>query len=383
MKWFISLLLLPHIWPDGFEAYWPASMPVCKVGRVVSALVIFTLYIYSRKLPGKPVWLLAGVSFPLILSTYVNAGPGLTAMLQGVSWVAVAMIVEFFSPSPKNLISGLMIAIEWQIYGNLLTVLASLPTGAPMNPYLLGHRNGFIRYGFLAIIVGYIYIVKFKKIFRPFCLIGVCYASIILTQSATSLVALSLVTVLMVLPSPKIRKKLTFPLVFVCGLCANLAVVIFRVMDRSGWIAWIIMQILKKQATLTGRTLVWDRTWELITENFIIGYGYGDHVLVPTVELFSLSAHNVYLELVLEGGIFALILFILLNMEVGKALVRHSGSQVDYMFLALLAGVYLVCITEAFMCTILVLIFMLAYHVGKLQSIPEAARKRRRLKVKW
>ncbi len=53
MKWFISLLLLPHMWPDGFDVYLPVSMSVCKVGRIVSALVIFTLYIYSSFLANR------------------------------------------------------------------------------------------------------------------------------------------------------------------------------------------------------------------------------------------------------------------------------------------------------------------------------------------
>jgi O-antigen ligase len=70
--------------------------------------------------------------------------------------------------------------------------------------------------------------------------------------------------------------------------------------------------------TLTGRTLIWQETWELLQRRPLLGYGYGafwaeDSEVASRVQegvgWETPSAHNGYLDLLLELGVIGLAFF--------------------------------------------------------------------------
>ena len=75
--------------------------------------------------------------------------------------------------------------------------------------------------------------------------------------------------------------------------------------------AFLIEDILHKNLTLTGRTVIWDRTLELIGEKPILGHGvpfYEDRKLQYAIETkwinkaAGLHAHDRFLETLYRGG---------------------------------------------------------------------------------
>ena len=75
-----------------------------------------------------------------------------------------------------------------------------------------------------------------------------------------------------------------------------------------------------RDPTLTGRTLLWHEVWELVRERPLLGYGYGAFwaessepasLLWEAIGWAVPTAHNGYLELLLELGVVGLTLFVL------------------------------------------------------------------------
>ena len=81
-------------------------------------------------------------------------------------------------------------------------------------------------------------------------------------------------------------------------------------------------------ASLNGRSRIWDVAWEHIYAHPFLGQGYGaSRLLLPQDDrLFdaALNTHNLYLELLVSGGITLLALFVL---AVAIALIRSARAR--------------------------------------------------------
>ena len=374
--------------PQCLEYLWPVLDAAFDAGRVLSALFLIFLYIRGRRVPSKLVWVQAVLQGWFLLLTYMRNPERLWGVvISTVSILTVACAVDLFSARPAMLTRGLMGIMEWLIYGNLLSIILTYPQGLYISVghgqhcYFLGYRNGFFQYALLAILAAMLYSHIEKKKVRPLCLIAASYLCILITWSATSVAALMAVSVLIIIPSQKLRRWVTFPRVFGGAMAVNLAITVFRVMDRVPWIAWFIVRILNKRTTLTGRTDIWNQFQRKFFAHPFLGYGAGDHVLDPFSRV-PVGAHNQYFELLLEGGVFALALFLLLNILMGNALSRCKDAAVRYIFLSVLAGLYVIFIAEAYLTPLICALMTLAYHAEKFACVPGPTTRRLRFVIK-
>ncbi|MCI8687347.1 MAG: hypothetical protein HFF57_03400 [Lawsonibacter sp.] len=200
-------------------------------GRVLSALFLIFLYIRGRRVPSKLVWVQAVLQGWFLLLTYMRNPERLWGVvISTVSILTVACAVDLFSARPAMLTRGLMGIMEWLIYGNLLSIILTYPHGLYISVghgqhcYFLGYRNGFFQYALLAILAAMLYSHIEKKKVRPLCLIAASYLCILITWSATSVAALMAVSVLIIIPSQKLRRWVTFPRVFGGAMAVNLAI---------------------------------------------------------------------------------------------------------------------------------------------------------------
>ena len=345
---------------------------VFDVGRILSLFIVIVLFMMKKRIPTLPVWIIFVLEGIIIFSTLINDGDVIHAILWAGAILALLCIIDFFSTWPQKLIGALMLNLEWLIYFNLFSILA-YPDGMYIRDgaghYFLGYRNGFFRYVLLALCVGILY-ARYKGTWiRSFSLIAAGIISIILTWSATSFSALLLIGVLMLLSSHKFRNWFSYTKMLSVMLIADLLISVFRVMDRSVWIAWAIERALRRQITLTGRIFIWDQFYELFAANPIWGYGVGLHISV-----FSrpMTAHNQYFNFLLIGGVFSLILFMIFMLIIGKKLDRYHEYSSSYLFISVLAGLYMIFIAEAYNNTpIVYAIMMMAYKIDKFSMVPE------------
>lgn len=108
------------------------------------------------------------------------------------------------------------------------------------------------------------------------------------------------------------KQKLSIPAVIAVIVIVNVIMVFFSeiLTKTSLWIR--ILRWLGKEETLTSRVMIWDSTIDIIKENWLFGVGRGIEIKYKSnwgyVRTIS-EAHNFLLEILLEGGVIALLLY--------------------------------------------------------------------------
>ena len=82
---------------------------------------------------------------------------------------------------------------------------------------------------------------------------------------------------------------------------------------------------------MSSRTNIWQMAMELIKKSPIIGYGWprneSEYVIVNSLG-YRFSAHNVLLEILLRGGLIALIITIIYLCYAGKKIMSYRKNSI-------------------------------------------------------
>ncbi len=213
--------------------------------------------------------------------------------------------------------------------------------------------------------------------------------TLFLSKSRTSLAAMMLG--LTVIGACHVRPQLRVPLV--AGVLSGLAMVILlfslvgsQFQGKVGSAA--AMGRGDDVSTLTGRLPLWEELLDAISERPIVGHGYMAFWTTEEVEYLSdllkweiPHGHNIYLDIMLDGGIVALLLFIamLLAAEV-TALRRFFQTRDDsYSFLAgLILFTFIHGFGESIMKLMVFTTFVVFTLVCRLVWVPKLSRKNAR-----
>jgi O-antigen ligase len=166
----------------------------------------------------------------------------------------------------------------------------------------------------------------------------VALATLVLTESRTSLIAAGIGCLAFFLLKNRWHAAL-IPLL-VCLAVASVLVVsldnqILAVFARSGDVEELL--------TGTGRSFIWELSWNLVKQAPILGYGFNSTFSMFMDEAYLLNgdvgvyvfphSHNLVLQLLLYGGVIALALFVLPI----ASIVRRATATRDPRIAALLA----------------------------------------------
>lgn len=102
-------------------------------------------------------------------------------------------------------------------------------------------------------------------------------------------------------------KKSRIPYKLAVGVYALFFVVII-VLQSNNFVVSFISELLGRSATFTGRSLLWKMAIDEILEKPFLGYGYTTGNINVWGGMFS--SHNMFLEILLQGGLFSFVLFI-------------------------------------------------------------------------
>ena len=386
MNWLAFFLMLPHLKPKCLDILNPTLYRSLDLLRILSLLIICALFTRAfaktRKLPSPPSILLGVMEVWIFFVTFRSDGDYVEIGSIAVSLMAIILLVDLYAGRMKELITALMLNYEWLVYVNLWSLWKYPGAGLArdldygyMAIYFFGPDNWFMYLCIPAVCVALLYMrvrlqgkIAAFHIFRGLLMIAAAYYTIYLSWPVTALVALTVLAIVLLMSViPGVRCCVTASVVFVGGIAANLAIVVFRVMDTVPFIAEFMQNTLKKDTTLTGRTPIWIDFTERVHEHLWIGignpaagYAFGngpfDHL------------HNQYFDLMALGGLPALILYLGALLLTGWMLIRHSKTLAARIMTAGMAALLMICIPESCRHGSIFLLFPLAYHVGKTEA---------------
>ena len=328
----IFLLVFPHLKPRSIAIMWPQLEVLFNAGRMFSILASFAIFICGKKKKnGFVVALIALMEIWITLMTYIHRSqPLFSNIVFFGSALSVPLIMYCYSDSLDELLAALYMNYEWLIYANLITVVLFYPRGLYVNSvtglgmYFLGNENALTFYAIPAIFLALLNIRRNIKKLRSIMLIVACLVDLLWVWCVTGILGMVISTVIMLYVRKKKRQPRYYVLLAVL-LTVDILIAVVRILDRYWLTVYIIKNVFGKTLTLSGRVRIWNIATPLISNNLWTGLGRGDHVVRRNLVQ---NAHNEYFELLLEGGLPLLLLFMIILLYYG--VLFKKGNSVSF-----------------------------------------------------
>ena len=336
------------------------------------------------RLPWLPLliaWVWASVAWSIDPATTVRRAFAFTAY----TLIAVHLAMRF---PPERIIFLLAVVCLGQLllsvaFALVLPAYAYMPDGGQLRG-IFTHKNSM---GELLLMAGAVFAATWPGRLIPRWLAGaglvLVFALALPTGSATALALLVLLSALLAaLLALRLPHHLA-GLLISGGLCLGAVAAAFIILEPKA-----ILELLGRDATLTGRAQLWAFVDQLIAERPWLGYGYRAVFAQPWVQHWVVNAlgwpaphaHNGYREIMLDLGLVGLLLVlpILLGTLVRavRRLVVRADALAVFGFLVL-AGYLLRNLTEADLLhqtkLVWVLVVIAAFQLrGLPRPVPEA-----------
>lgn len=368
------LILLPFFKPPYFGVTLQSINQIYNVAQIISAFIVSFLVIRQKKLSKLSIYIII-FEVIIIVSTIINDGSLKSCILDAIQTIVLCMLVDYgIKYNKKALLKGLLLIFELLITINLITIIL-YPNGMYINPisgykenWFLGFDNSHIVYIMLGITISVIYsYIYYKKLtFRTYYLVFISIITIIIRWTATGVVGIGLLFIYLILRA--IINKFKFFNIknySLITLISFLGIVIFRVQN---YFSYLIVDVLKKDLTFTGRTYIWDKTIYFIKQFPYIGCGYLDGLLRQYKYHIwgAVHAHNQILEIFYLGGITLSIVTIIIVIFMIKKLLQYRTYKVTKFVSWIIFIFMIMMLTEVYSSDKIFLLVTLAYNIDSL-----------------
>lgn len=373
---FNFLLLLPFMEPYLFQVEYPQIHKLYWILKFISCAIIFVIKVIS--IEEKNGWQIYPIKIkqPVFLSWSIFwAYLLINTIIQGemtknffVNIFSVLFVMWWLSEnenSMRDFINVLLLWAEILIYLNLACMFifpqgmyVSLSTGNATN-WLLGYDNFFEQTFIPAYILSLIYAYQNKKYLRTIALIIAMHISAFITKPGVLVVSLAFMDICLLFGIYKLKNLFNLGTNVAIIFLTMIGIFFFNIQTKF----WsVIFDLLGKDATFTGRTIIWTYIWELIKEAPIFGYGFSDGYIRLSKMNYILNgafnAHNQILEFLWEGGIVLLLIFIVCTMATIKKSRQMTGPIAQFLVLGI-TTIFITFIVKAYIQTTPIFIFLL------------------------
>lgn len=326
-KWLVLFLLIPFFKPVSFQYYSNLSLlesvyVILKIVVAVVSCIFFCLYLLQyRKIPKLYIWVLI-FEGSILISTIYKHGNLQRAIIDLVSIAAYVIIFDLGMKYNKDtLVKSLTLLLSLLVIINFISILiyksglpADLYYNNSLNPlFFMTLDNGTSLFLLFCVTIFFLKSnIKMSRIdkFGYFMSI-LCILSAVLSGSSTAFLTILAFFILFKIESKKgirvlknyKRWTILYGIVF--------SVIMFS--RSSKILSFFLMSIFGKNASYTGRDFLWSEAYAMIEKAPYIGYGRITNDYLSAWGGYY-SSHNFVLELLLQGGVVALIIFICLVM---------------------------------------------------------------------
>ncbi|MEC4295534.1 O-antigen ligase family protein [Adlercreutzia shanghongiae] len=285
-----------------------------RLAQYVCVAVAFAAYLIRGRHTSFSVLVLLYAVFGLV-TTVAGGGPilgGVRSLLPTVA--AILLAYSLADRHRAELLWGVLWICSLLTLVNVVVTLI-VPIGTPLLHELstttfLGNRNSFSRYYLSALFASALLDHPSGRLASPrtIAILVLSVVQSVLAFSSTSFVELVFVAVgYCMIRNQRLRKVLTASMYAVVCLAFFFLFVIFRV---QGLFGIVIEGVFGKRLDFSGRTDIWDKAIEAMDgEHLLLGY-YKGHSTPLGLVLGEpcWTAHNAILDLLVWGGLIALIL---------------------------------------------------------------------------
>lgn len=229
----------------------------------------------------------------------------------------------------------------------------------------LGIRTRFTDYAFPAIA----FVILDSKLNKTSMIntilsITIILLNIVLPSISTAIVGIACFTLMYLFGTRLKVCKYTY--ISILFFIFNFLIVQLRIQSKF---EEIFIYLFNKSATLTGRTEIWDLSYDYIFDKILFGHGMvndGNFVLWHG-DLWQ--SHNQILQILYDGGIISFFIIIAIIIELGRNIRKNSRHKVSIILNSCLFGFFIMMISEIYLYyPPIYLIFSIVYGVDKIIS---------------
>lgn len=331
-RWFIALVFMVLYKPAMFSQM-PALHTFDTISNVFKVMVIAVLGVWFFYFYQKVSLFFVGIVFFevwRVLATIYCGGNYTSLFLAIFNALAICLVVEMgLKTDPDALLDGASFTLGLFVLINFATIIL-FPQGMYefnnyTQNYFLGYRNNSIMLFFPAIIFSIVRSLrKYNKLtLSSFVITAVSFATVILAFSATSVIGMTVFILFLLLAL--INKMPNF-LNIITYLAINIAyffgVIILRLQEAF---AFIIVDMLGRDLTFTGRTKIWDSALAAFAKSPVFGVGEIENQASRDL-IGATHAHNYYLDLLYKSGLPGFLIFFAILIICGVALYRNRKT---------------------------------------------------------
>lgn len=283
-----------------------------------------------------------------IIGNEIDVPTTIVGIATAVAYVLICDIGFWYSPK-KTLESFLVVGIIMcsinaiSIFllknsgGMLNTVVNQYGRLMSRNYYFLGEDNAsyFWTWPVLVIAWFYYYVYNHHKYMKVICwsytmLLITSYVYVWSVLSILACVSVPTVLFFFLKDLKRIKKQnkniskkyFSFNLMWMVGLLFNF--LLSTGMPLS-YLAPLIQNVFHKNITLSGRVLIWERSYLAIKDALIFGYGF-EPVDISYSRISINHTHNLFLEVLYRGGLIGMILLCIIFISMAKDSVATKGN---------------------------------------------------------
>ncbi|MCI8366245.1 MAG: hypothetical protein HFJ66_01395 [Eggerthellaceae bacterium] len=358
------VLLFPSFSPqylnDQLGASWKTVHQFWTYG---SFALSFCLLLLGARKKGF-VALVLTIALVTLVSTKLNGGHPSSWYATWAAWTLPAMVVAVFAQKAgRPLVVGIFILTTSLSLLNLGSMIICPEGFLDDRVFFFGNRNHVYKLAIPGILSGALLGRRRSGLLgAPFLVASLlAVGQSVAGGSTTSLLTSLLEIALMIFATREAcRRPLTLLSTGSLSIISCVLVVLVRIQEKF---AWLLATLFHKNATLTGRTAVWDATITLLgSGGLLIGYGMEGYRLLVVNGLQFPSTHNLFLYLVFNGGIICFVVFGAILLLDAKELYR-TRQEFSSAALSIAVAAFLVeGIAESAIGGSLFLILALAYY---------------------
>lgn len=330
-----------------------------KLGLYVVYIIIFLKYLLSDKL-SKLILLELMMYGVLVVTSFIDNNLNIAKILPYFfNTIFLSAMFEIgFSENVKNLFKGLFYFFYSLMLINLISFFmypSGLAMGLGINSqtiwYFLGAENDYTTIIIPAMLISIIYYMlnnrKNKFSFYTF-MVNIIGTSIYI-WSATLIVGLLIVAAYFFVSrfinlSNKLNVK-TYVLIYI------VIYILMTNIEKITIVKWFVEEILGKSVTFTGRTYIWEKAMKLIRasgRSLLCGYGSAQNGWVIPYKGLEWYAHNMILDILIQGGIFLLVAYLVLIFYSFSKIGKNSNTPASQVILIVIFALNICMLTESY-----------------------------------
>lgn len=325
---FFFLIIFLRI--DSFFYILPYSITIIYKYSIIPLIGVLLFLILSRKHMSAETKLILLYSFVFIISSSFNSE---ARLVTAIGWLAgpvgIALLIEYYGRKNKYLLLKVIVfTLTALIILDLLSIM-KYPNGLYTTLYrenwILGYKSARGRIATIPVIAFAACMDSMtvnKRLSMKFYLIAiVAILDTFLSGGTGATVFVVIETFIIAYISLKKNEKKSIinqnkllNIGLIITIVLNIVFVLLQTYSNNRIVKYIVVDLLGKDLTFTGRTGIWKSSFELFKQSWMYGWGFinGDNFATITGAAAGTQPHNLFLSVMVYTGCIGLLIFLVL-----------------------------------------------------------------------